>query len=200
VLGDQRAKVYVTGSGNGLAGELLTHVNAHLIAPPADCRAEMNRELVRGQAVARERLNCFRSYLRDRTPPAGMNQRNNARWVSDEDGDAVGDAHGECRSLLGSDMAVSFATAQPSFPTAGVNEDTITVDLPNRNQSTRCLGQIPLHRTPTPHHLFDRIVAGKSEGAGISGGRERADSPSLEVGYDFFGDFGQLSAGDRQRG
>ena len=128
-----------------------------------------------------------------------MNERYNPRWVRNENRHAVGDADRESSSLLGSDVPVRLATAQPPFPAASVHEDSIAMDLPNRNQPTGSLREFPLHRTPPTHHLFDRILAGKSEGASVPGGGERADSPGLEVSDDFLGDFGQLSVGDRQR-
>jgi len=57
------------GPSNGLAGELLTNLDADLVAPPTDRRPEMDREFVRRETVARQRLNCLGRYLCHRTPP-----------------------------------------------------------------------------------------------------------------------------------
>ena len=185
--------------GDRLTGKLFAHVDADLITAPADRRSQMDCQLVGRQTVPRQRLNRLGGYLSDRPSPSRMNKCDNPRRMRDEDGDAVGHANGQRSPLFGRDVTVSFAAAQPAFPATGVNEDSIAMNLANRNQSARNLRQIPLHRAPTAHHFFDGIVAGESEGAGSPGGRERADSPRLEVGDDFLGDFGQLSVCDRQR-
>ena len=200
VLRDQRSEIDVARSRDGLPRELLANIDTHLVAPPTDRRAEMNCELVGRVAIPRERLNCLGGYLRHRASPTRMDKRHNPRRMRDEDRYAIGDSNRERSPLLGSDVSIGFTAPQPTFPATGVNEDSIAVNLADRNQSARSLRQIPLHRTPPTHHLFDGIVAGKSEGAGFPGGGERADSPGLEVRDDFFGDFGQLSVGDRQRG
>jgi len=70
MFGDQGSEIHMPGPGDRLPGELFANLDADLVAPPADRRAEMNRELVGRQTVARERLNRLGRYLSDRTSPS----------------------------------------------------------------------------------------------------------------------------------
>src|SRR5205085_6408224 len=116
VLGNQRSKVDMPGSGHRLSRQLLPDFSAHLITPPADCGSEMDGELVGRESVARQcgdRLCCNPCGC---TAPAGMNESDDTRWVRNENRNAVGDADGQGDSLLRRDVPVSLFAAQPRFP------------------------------------------------------------------------------------
>ena len=189
----------MAGSGHGLTSELFADLDTDFVAAPADCWAEMDRELVRGVAVPGQRLNRFRRDARGGPAPARMEQCNYARGVGNENRDAVGDANGESRPPVSCNVAIRFTVAQPAFPPAGVDNDTSAVNLAKRGESPHRRRQLALHGAPATHHLVDWIRSGKPERPGVAGRGKSADSPFLEIGDDFLGEFRQLSVDGRQR-
>jgi hypothetical protein len=96
----------------------------------------MNRKLIGRETVASERRNRFRGDARRSPPPAGVKERHDARGVRDEDRDAV--SYSDCKrnSLLGGDVPICFfARAEPTFPSAEVDEDPRPMNLPEGNKS-----------------------------------------------------------------
>ena len=199
MLGDQRAKVDVARTRHGLAGQLLADVRADLVASAANGRAQMDGELVRGEAVSRQSGDGLGGNVGGGPSPARVEKCDNAGWVRDEDGYAVGDSDGEADSLLRGDVTVGFTASQEAFPATGVDDHPGPVDLPDGRQSAGGLGDVALDRRPSSHHFVDGLGAGKAEGPRVPGGGEGADPPTFEVWYDFFRDFGDATAGDRQR-
>jgi hypothetical protein len=106
--------------------------------------------------------------------------------VGYEHGNAVSNSNCQRDSLLGRDMSIGLVAAEPPFPAPGMHQHASPVDLSDGSESSSRLGEIVLDGGPPTHHLVNRIVAREAESAGVTGGRERADPPSLEVRDYFF--------------
>jgi hypothetical protein len=200
VLGDQGSQIDVAGTGRWLSGELLADLGTYLVASPADCRSQMDRELVGRQAVSRQRRNCLGGDVGRCAFPTRVEQRHDSRRVGDEDGDAVGDADGERDSLLRRDVSVCLTAPKPTLPPAGVDENAGAMDLPDRSEASSSFRQLPLHCAPPSHDFVDGIGAGEAERPGITRRSEGANPPLLEIGDYFFRNLIHATDGDRRRG
>lgn len=199
MLGDQRSEVYVAGSRSRLPGELLPNLGAYPIAPTADGRPKMNRQLIRRKSVTCESSERFCRDLRRSSPPAGMKESNDSGWMRNKNGYAIRNANCEGDSLLCRDMTVGFlGRAKPAFPAAGVDQDARAVHLPDRCEPACCLPDFALERSPPRHDLHHRLRARQAECAGIPRRGEGANSPAFEVGNCFLGYLVHLSGADRQ--
>src|SRR2546423_401816 len=99
-------------------------------------------------------------------PPSRVEKCDHARWVSDEDWNAVGDADRKSRPLLGGDVAIRLAIPQPAFPPAGVHDYARAMNLTNRHEASRRVREIPLDRAPAGHNFVDWIIARQHERPG----------------------------------
>ena len=105
--------------------------------------------------------------------------------MGDEDRNAIRDSDCQRDSPFGRDMSIGLISPEPSLPPAGVDQHASAMDLPDRRESTGGVGNLVLDRRPPAHDLFYRVLAREAEGAGVTGSRERANPPTLEVG-DYF--------------
>ena len=177
----------MSGSGDRLPSELLSDLGAHFVATPTDRWAQVYRQLVGRQPVARERRDGLGGDARRRPPPTGMKERNDPGWMRDEYRHTVRYAYREPDSLFGGDMPIGLAPAEPSFPAAGVHEHPGAMNLADGDEAPGDVSDLVLHSGPAAHDLVYRIVSGEAEGARFTGRSERANSPTVEVGDYFLG-------------
>lgn len=182
MLGDERSKVDVAWTSRRLAGELRAYIGAHFITAPANRRPEVDGELVGGVAEPRQSLDRRGCYPRGSTLPPRVEESDDAGRVRDEHRDAIGDADGESSSPLRGDVPIRFARAEPPFPAAGVHDNASSVDLTERHDAERRVGELVLDRRPPPHHFGDGIRTPETERSGFAGGGKGANAPALEVG------------------
>src|ERR1700674_5648438 len=183
VLGDERSQIDFPWPRHRLAGQLLTHLDAHLVTPAADGWSEMNRKLVRRESLAGERSDRFCGDVSRGPAPAGVKERYNTRRVRDKDRDTVCYSDRERNSLLGCDVSIGlFSRAQPTLPATEMNQNARPVNLPEGDEPAGGLGQLTLHGSPPSHHVVDRLRAREAESPRVASGSERANPPTLEVG------------------
>jgi len=185
LLRDERAQIDVAGPRNRLAGELFPYIGAHLVAPAADRRAQVDRQVGRGYAVALERVDGFRCDAGGRAAPPGVEQADDTGRVRDEYRNTVGDPDRERGTALAGDVSIGFSGAKPSIPATGVYEYPVTVNLPDRDEPARDSVKIGLQRGPPAHDLVDRVGAREAERSCRAGGGKRADAPVVKRGYRF---------------
>lgn len=78
-------------------------------------------------------------------------------------------------------MSVGFAGSKEAFPACVMRNDSSAVNLPPDDQRACVTRKLMLKSRPSGHDLANRICAGKSERARITGGGERTHSEARKV-------------------
>ena len=158
------------------AGQLRVDVAAHLVAVAADRRSRVNPQIRRRKAALGQRANSVFDDATGRATPAGVQQRDRARRMRDEHGNAVGDCDRERTPTLGRQMPVGFVAAQPAFPRRMVNQHPGAVHLMRRREPRTVRTKLGAQRGPATHHVAHRFVRRHAEASRRTRRRERDDA------------------------
>src|SRR4029078_7052769 len=100
--------------------------------------------------------------------------------VRHEDGDTVGNRHGQGETAPGGDVSVRCVDAEPSFPTIAVGHDPRAVHLIRGCESRAAPHALLPELAPSLHNDAGWLVRHQTEGSRGARGRERADTERRE--------------------
>lgn len=129
LLLQEQSQVHASGFVRQHPRQSLVHVRAHFITLATHGRTEMDVELRSGNAAPQEMTHALLENVSLGAAPAGVEQGDRSRRMSDEYRHAVGNRDGERGAPLEHDVPVCVVNAQPSVPRTAMHHDAVPVDL-----------------------------------------------------------------------